>query len=120
MKFGRSRMTIVCKNGEVIATRDIPEVASDRVKEFVKDTGFKGDLELPIGPYDHSRYNHVAQSMRLLRILGAIEEFTQIKIGDGDLHLVLRNGKSHCLVTGTLNWDSNLENIAKSGRREIG
>jgi len=113
-------VTIVCKNGEIVATRDIPEVASDRVKEFVKDTGYKGDLELPIGPYDHSRYNHVAQSLRLLRILEAVEEIAQIKIGDGDLHWVLRNGKSLSLVTGTLNWDSNLEKIAESSKREIG
>lgn len=113
-------MTLVCKNGEIVATRDIPEVGSDRVKEFVKDTGYKGDLELPIGPYDHSRYNQVAQSLRLLRILGALEEIAQIKIGDGDLHLVLRNGKSLSFVTGTLNWDSNLEKIAKSSKREIG
>jgi len=113
-------MTLVCKNGEIVATRDIPEVASDRVKEFVKDTGYKGDIELPIGPYDHSRYNHVAQSLRLLRILGALEEIAQIKIGDRGLHLVLRNGKSLSFVTGTLNWDSNLEKIAKSIKREIG
>ncbi len=86
----------------------------------MKDTGYKGDIELPIGPYDHSRYNHVAQSLRLLRILGAVEEIAQIKIGDGDLHLVLRNGKSLSFVTGTLNWDSNLEKIAKSSKREIG
>jgi hypothetical protein len=112
-------MTIVCKNGEIVATRDIPEVAFDRVKEFAKDTGYKGDLELPIGPYDDSRYNHVAQSLRLLRILGAVEEIAQIKIGTSDLHLVLRNGKSLTLMTGTLNWDSNLEKIAKSSRREI-
>ena len=66
-------MTLVCKNGEIVATRDIPEVGSDRVREFVKDTRYKGDLELPIGPYDHSRYNHIAQSLRLLRILEAVE-----------------------------------------------
>ena len=113
-------MTLVCKNGEIVATRDIPEVASDRVKEFVKDTSYKGELELPIGPYNHSRYNHVAQSLRLLRILEAVEEIAQIKIGDGDLHWVLRNGKSLSLVTGTLNWDSNLEKIAESSKREIG
>ena len=113
-------MTLVCKNGEIVATRDIPEVAFDRVKEFVKDTDYKGDIELPIGPYDHSRYNHVAQSLRLLRILGAVEETAQIKIGNDALHLVLRNGKSLSLVTGTLNWDSNLEKTAKSCKREIG
>jgi len=113
-------MTLVCKNGEIVATRDIPEVAFDRVKEFVKNTAYKGDIELPIGPYNHSRYNHVAQSMRLLRILGAIEEIAQIKIGTSDLHLVLRNGKSLSLMTGTLNWDSNLEKIARARKREMG
>ena len=112
-------MTLLCKNGGIIATRDVPEVAFDRVKEFVKDTGYKGDIELPIGPYNHSRYNHVAQSLGLLRILGAVEEIAQIQIGNDTLHLVLRNGKSRSLVTGTLNWDSNLEKIVKSFKREI-
>ena len=110
-------MAFVCKNSEIVSGHNIPEVALDRVREFVRSTSYKGDIKIPIGPYDHSKYNHVQQSLRLVQMLGRVAEIGQIEITDDGLHVVSRNGESRTIATGILNWDSDLQKIARSCRK---
>jgi len=109
-------MAFVCKKGEVVSGHYVPEVALDRVREFVS-TGYKGDIKIPIGPYDQSKYNHVRQSLRLVQMLGRLAEIGQIEIRDGDLHIVSHSGEPRTIATGILNWDSDLQKIARSCRK---
>ena len=115
--FGSEQMAFLCKNGEIVSGHNIPEVAFDRVREFVRSTGYKGDIKIPIGPYDQSKYNHVQQSLRLVQMLGRVGEIGQIEIMDDGLHVVSRNGESRTIATGILNWDSDLQKIARSCRK---
>ena len=115
--FGSEHMAFVCKNGEIVSGHNIPEVAFDRVREFVRSIGYKGDIKIPIGPYDQSKYNHVQQSLRLVQVLGRVAEIGQIEITDDGLHVVSRNGESRTFATGILNWDADLQKIARSCRK---
>jgi hypothetical protein len=107
----------VVKNGEIIPEHNTPEVAFDRVREFVRSTGYKGDIKIPIGPYNQSKYNHVQQSLRLVQLLGRVTEIGQIEITDDGLHVVSQNGETRTIATGTLNWDTDLQKIARSCRK---
>ena len=110
-------MAFVCKNGEIVSGHNIPEVAFDQVRGFVRSTGYKGDIKIPIGPYNQSKYCHVQQSLTLVKMLGEVAEIGQIEILKDGIHVVSRNGESRTIVTGILNWDGNLQKIARSHRR---
>jgi hypothetical protein len=112
-------MTFVCKNGEIVTGHNIPEVALDRVREFVRSTSYKGDIKIPIGPYNQSKYDHVRQSLRLVQMLGPVAEIGQIEITDDGIHLVSRSDESRTIATGILNWDSDLQKIARSCRKSL-
>jgi hypothetical protein len=111
------QMTFVCKNGEIVSGHNIPEVAYDRVREFVGAAGYKGDIKIPIGPYDQSKYCHVQQSLTLVKMLGEVAEIRQIEILNDGIHVVSRNDESRTITTGMLEWDSNLRKIARSYRK---
>jgi hypothetical protein len=115
--FGSEQVAFVCKNGEIDSGHNIPEVAFDRVREFVKSAGYKGDIKIPVGPYNQSKYIHVQQSLTLVQILGRVEEIGQIEITDIGIQVVSRNGESRTIATGILNWDTNLHKIARSCRK---
>jgi len=115
--FGSEQVAFVCKNGEIDSGHNIPEVAFDRVREFVKSAGYKGDIKIPVGPYNQSKYIHVQQSLALVQILGRVEEIGQIEITDIGIQVVSRNGESRTIATGILNWDTNLHKIARSCRK---
>jgi hypothetical protein len=119
MEFGHGsmRMALVFKNGETLFGNNIPEVAFDRLKEFVISTGYKGDIRIPIGPYDQLKYNHVRQSFKVLQMLGRLREIIQIEVTDNGVHLVSGEGESHSITTGTLNWDSDLQKVLRSCRK---
>lgn len=107
-------MAYVYVNGKIIPRCNIPEVALDYVRDFIRKTDYKGDIVLPIGPYNHPKYYHVVQSLELLKMLGGIGEIMQIEIKKDALTLKLRSGESHTVLSGMLNCDSNLKKIAKS------
>jgi len=113
-------MALVCKNGEVVSGHSTPEVAFDRLREFVKSTGYKGDIEIPTGPYDQSKYDHVRQSLRLVQMLERVAEIGQVEITGDGVRLVSRNSESRTIATGILTWDSDLKRIAKSYRKTSG
>ena len=117
--LGSEQMTFVCKNGEIVTGHNIPEVALDRVREFVRSTSYKGDIKIPIGPYNQSKYDHVRQSLRLVQMLGPVAEIGQIEIIDDGIHLVSRSEESRTIATGILNWDSDLQKIARSCRKSF-
>ena len=110
-------MAFVCKNGEIVSGHNIPEVAFDQVRGFVRSTGYKGDIKIPIGPYNQSKYCHVQQSLTLVKMLGEVAEIGQIEIVNDGIHVVSRNGESRTITTGILEWDSNLRKIARSYRK---
>ncbi len=110
-------MAFVCKNGEIVSGHNIPEVAYDRVREFVGAAGYKGDIKIPIGPYDQSKYCHVQQSLSLVKMLGDVAEIAQIEIVNNGIHAVSRNGESRTIVTEILNWDSDLQKTARSQKK---
>jgi hypothetical protein len=108
-------MAFVCKNGEIVSGHNIPEVAYDRVREFVRSAGYKGDIKIPIGPYDQSKYCHVQQSLSLVKMLGDVAEIGQIEIVNDGIHVVSRNGESRdCENTTAFVFSSSSSGIQRS------
>ncbi len=51
-------------------------------------------------------------------MLGHVAEIGQIEIVNDVLHVVSRNGESRTIATGILNWDRDLQKIARFLRKK--
>jgi len=112
-------MPRVCRRGGILRKSvyayNIPEIAINCVKEFLKLTGYKGSIILPHGPYDTDTYNHILRSLELIDISGA-KDITKVIIGKDSLSVETR---ARTIVRERLTISSDLENILKSYRRKI-
>ena len=108
-------MPFVSKRGRIYRriARDngIPEIAIDRVEQFVTDADYKGYISVPSGPYGTETMTHVSRSLELIETYGELAQITSIMIGEKDLSVRLA---PHTITDKPLTHESNLKRTLKS------
>ena len=108
-------MPFVSKRGRIYRriARDngIPEIAIDRVEQFVTEADYKGYISIPSGPYSTETMTHVSRSLELIETYGELAQITSIMIGEKDLSVKLA---PHTITDKPLTHESNLKKMLKS------
>lgn len=108
-------MPFVSKRGRIYRriARDngIPEIAIDRVEQFVTEADYKGYISIPSGPYSTETMTHVSRSLELIETYGELAQITSIMIGEKDLSVKLA---PHTITDKPLTHESNLNRTLKS------
>ena len=108
-------MPFVSKRGRIYRriARDngIPEIAIDRVEQFVTEADYKGYISIPSGPYSTETMTHVSRSLELIETYGELAQITSIMIGEKDLSVKLA---PHTITDKPLTHESNLKKTLKS------
>jgi len=108
-------MPFVCKRGRIYRSiaRDnaIPEIAIDRVEEFAKETGYRGYISIPPGPYNTETMTHISRSLELMDTFGELAQISSIMIGQEDLSVRLA---PHTIADKPLTLQSDLRRALKA------
>jgi len=103
-KRGRIYRRIAQDNG-------VPEIAIDRVEQFMTETDYKGYISIPSGPYSTETMTHVSRSLELIETYAELAQITSIMIGEKDLSVKLA---PHTITDEPLTHESNLKKTLKS------
>lgn len=108
-------MPFVSKRGRIYRTiaRDngIPEIAIDRVEQFIKETDYKGYLSIPSGPYGTETMIHLSRSLELMETYGELARITSIMIEEENLSVRLA---PHIITDKPLTHETDLKKTLKS------
>lgn len=108
-------MPFVSKRGRIYRriARDngVPEIAIDRVEQFVTEADYRGYISIPSGPYSTETMTHVSRSLELIETYGELAQITSIMIGEKDLSVKLA---PHSITDKPLTHESNLKRTLKS------
>ncbi len=108
-------MPFVSKRGRIYRSvaRDngVPEIAIDRVEQFVAEADYKGYISIPSGPYSTETMTHLSRSLELIETYGELAQITSIMIGEENLSVKLA---PHTIVDKPLTHGSNLKKTLKS------
>jgi len=103
-KRGRIYRRIARENG-------IPEIAIDRVEQFIKETDYKGYVGIPSGPYSTETMTHLSRSLELIETYGELAQISGIMIEEESLSVRLA---PHTVTDKPLTHESDLKKTLKS------
>ena len=112
-------MPFVCKRGRIYRgiarEHGVPEIAIDRLEEFVKETDYRGYVSIPSGPYSTEMMTHVSRSLELIETYGELSQISSVMIGETNLSVKLA---PHTITDEPLMLQTDLKRTLRSYKKK--